>query len=126
MHDEKEDYEIGFGKPPKTHQFQPGQSGNSTGRPKGRLNTATILRNACLEKIQVKTPNGTRFISKYEAGMTQLANKAALGELPALRDLRVWISAYPVMPDLERNPPNIIVQFVKPDGNGGSRKQRPH
>ena len=28
-------YVVGFGKPPKNTQFQPGQSGNPKGKPKG-------------------------------------------------------------------------------------------
>ena len=30
------DYEVGYGKPPKKHQFKPGQSGNRQGRKKSR------------------------------------------------------------------------------------------
>ncbi len=29
-----DDYEVGYGKPPKEHQFKAGQSGNPRGRPK--------------------------------------------------------------------------------------------
>lgn len=32
-------YETGYGKPPKNKQFQKGQSGNPNGRPKKKLNT---------------------------------------------------------------------------------------
>lgn len=32
--DRKRDYEVGYGKPPKKHQWKKGQSGNSAGRPK--------------------------------------------------------------------------------------------
>jgi hypothetical protein len=33
-----DNYEVGFGKPPKGTKFQPGQSGNPAGRPKGAKN----------------------------------------------------------------------------------------
>jgi hypothetical protein len=32
----KGDYAVGYARPPKANQFQPGQSGNLTGRPRGR------------------------------------------------------------------------------------------
>ena len=49
------DYEIGYGKPPKKHQFKPGQSGNRKGRPKGTKNTATLLREILDRKIELRT-----------------------------------------------------------------------
>ena len=33
----KGDYAVGYARPPKATKFQPGQSGNSTGRPRGRM-----------------------------------------------------------------------------------------
>lgn len=35
---QQRNYEVGFGKPPKEHQFKPGQSGNPAGSPKPRTN----------------------------------------------------------------------------------------
>ena len=37
-------------RPPKEHQFKPGQSGNKRGRPKGRLNMATIVERVARER----------------------------------------------------------------------------
>ena len=33
---ENDGYEVGYGKPPKEHQFKPGQVANPLGRPKGQ------------------------------------------------------------------------------------------
>jgi hypothetical protein len=78
-----EDYEVGYGRPPKHTRFKPGASANAAGRPKGVKNFATILVNALDAKITV-TENGKRKrISKREAIITQLVNKSAAADLRA-------------------------------------------
>jgi hypothetical protein len=83
-------YEVGFRKPPRRAQFQKGLSGNPKGRPKGSKNLASIFRKISEEKVQVNGPKGPRFISKLEAGITQLANRAAKGDQKAIDALIYW------------------------------------
>jgi hypothetical protein len=47
-------YDIGYAKPPREHQFQPGQSGNPQGRPKGAKSEAAILRDLLNRKVGVR------------------------------------------------------------------------
>ena len=49
-----DDYEVGYGKPPKHTRFQPGQSGNPKGRPKGTKNLKTDLTEELGERITVR------------------------------------------------------------------------
>lgn len=51
--DDKNNYEIGYGKPPKSSQFKKGQSGNPKGRPKGQKNTNTVMRDIMEEKVSI-------------------------------------------------------------------------
>lgn len=87
------DYEVGFGKPPKATQFKKGQSGNPRGRPKGSLNLATTLKRALNEKVMVAENGRQRTVSKGEAAIKQLVNRAAQGELPFIRMLLPAIQA---------------------------------
>ena len=80
-------YEVGFGKPPAGTRFQKGQSGNPKGRPKGALNMATVLARTLREKVVVNENGQRKVIPKLEAAVKQLVNKAASGDLRALRHL---------------------------------------
>ncbi len=62
---------IGYGKPPRRTQFVKGRSGNPEG-------------------VRVTENGGSRRISKFEATMLQLMNKAASGDLKAIRELLCW------------------------------------
>ena len=48
--DELEDYEVGYGKPPKSGQFKKGISGNPPGRPKKPSDFASELKKELSQK----------------------------------------------------------------------------
>ena len=82
------DYDIGYGKPPKRTQFQPGVSGNPRGRPRGSRNVRAALREDQLaklifqeanRKINVREDGRLRKITMAEAILRSLAAKAAQG-----------------------------------------------
>ena len=78
------DYQVGFGKPPAATRFKKGRSGNPKGRPKGKPNAATAILRAPKVKVVINENGRRREVTKFEAAMTQLANKAAGGDLKAL------------------------------------------
>jgi hypothetical protein len=81
------EYEVGYKRPPKSTRFAKGQSGNAKGRPKGAKNFATVLHAELNARISV-TENGVRkTISKREATVKHVVNKAASGHLPAAKML---------------------------------------
>jgi len=85
--DDDSGYEIGFGKPPKHSRFRKGLSGNPKGRPKGKRNLATVLERTLQEKVVIEENGARRTVTKLEAAIKQLVNKAAAGDLAALRQL---------------------------------------
>jgi hypothetical protein len=81
-------YEIGFGKPPRHTQFQQGCSGNPKGRPRGSKNSTTLLIEA-LQEPGIVSENGRRKkITKKQAIIKQIVNKAASGDHRAIQFLR--------------------------------------
>jgi Family of unknown function (DUF5681) len=84
-------YRVGFSMPPKHTQFTKGNSGNPKGRPKGSQNLSTILAKAGRQRVRVTTNGKVRFITKFDATLLQLTNKAAAGDLKAIRELLCWI-----------------------------------
>jgi hypothetical protein len=78
---------VGYGSPPTTARFQKGQSGNPRGRPKGSLNVASVFTKTLREKVVITEHGQRKAVTKLEAAIKQLVNKAASGELRALRQL---------------------------------------
>ncbi len=77
----RDDYDIGYGKPPKDTRFQPGQSGNLKGRPKGSLNLKTVVEQALKKSsdpAQKKKPR--RKTSKLEAIVDVHVERAEQGD----------------------------------------------
>ena len=81
-----EEYTVGYGKPPKHTQFPHG-NGPGKGRPKGAKNMKTIVNSATGAKVTSKSNGKLKKISKIEAAVHQLANKAAAGDLKAIEKL---------------------------------------
>lgn len=78
--DKGDDYEVGYCKPPKGKQFQPGQSGNPKGRRKGSRGLKTDLDAALSQKLTITVAGRKRKGTTQELAMYALAVKAATGD----------------------------------------------
>lgn len=93
----KEEYDVGYKKPPKHSQFPPGKSGNPKGRPKKEkdeektteLNIKKILTETIQEEILVQKNGKSEHKPKLKIHLEQLVNKALTGNQEASRELRL-------------------------------------
>jgi hypothetical protein len=85
--DDRGDYQVGYGKPPRHTQFAKGQSGNPRGRPSGSKNLATLVSEALNEMVIVTEDGGRRKITKREAMIKQLVNRSAKADWRAIKIL---------------------------------------
>ena len=74
-------YTVGYGKPPRAHQFKPGQSPNPEGRPKGSKNEATIIKEILGQKIKIREGGKIRTITVHEAMFRRFAEKSLAGDI---------------------------------------------
>jgi hypothetical protein len=74
------DYRVGYGKPPQHTRWRKGQSGNPKGRLRGVRKSGPLVE-AFRERVTVIEDGRRRKVTKLEAALRQLANRAARGDL---------------------------------------------
>jgi hypothetical protein len=71
--------DVGYGRPPRQHQFQPGRSGNPKGRPRGAKNESTILREIFERKIETRSSGRSRKITILEGILLRITEDSLKG-----------------------------------------------
>ena len=71
--------DVGYGRPPREHQFKPGQSGNPKGRPKGARNEATILQDVLNRKVTIRDGGRSRKIPVMEGIILRIIDDSLKG-----------------------------------------------
>lgn len=82
-----DDESVGYGRPPKQHQFPKGKSGNPKGRPKGAKGLKTDLKEELASKITVKIAGQEHTGTKQRLALKALTIRAAMGDLKAINQL---------------------------------------
>jgi hypothetical protein len=76
-------YEVGYGRPPKSSQFQPGKSGNPKGRKRKPKSTQDQMRTILSKRITIAEGGQSKRLTLQEVMLRSIGNKAAKGDLRA-------------------------------------------
>ncbi|WP_424244245.1 hypothetical protein Dip510_001446 [Elusimicrobium posterum] len=83
------DYKVGYGKPPKEHQFKPGESGNRRGRPIKKIEARNLFNEELCAQLNTSVfanEGGKRKrISVKEAIARRLLSDAMNGKISAIK-----------------------------------------
>lgn len=116
---EQEDDSVGYRKPPANTRFQPGQSGNPNGRPKGSVNLKTDLRSELSERIRIREGERSLKVSKQRAMLKALIAKALKGDARAANVILTLVgklfepeAAAEEMPALTADDQAILERFL--------------
>ena len=113
-----DDDKVGYGRPPKAHQFRPGQSGNPRGRPKGTRGFKADIRDALSATVEMTDKGRKRVISVQAAAIKRLVQRAVgAGDLRAIERLLNYAQALDAVgpetrPPLDDDDRALIADFV--------------
>jgi hypothetical protein len=85
--DQDDDYEVGYGKPPKSGMFKKGQSGNPKGKQKRVKNFRTEVNDMLATKVTVTAAGKPKLVGTTHAALMRLREKALKGDPRALNSL---------------------------------------
>jgi hypothetical protein len=79
-----DEYDIGYGKPPRATRFAPGKSGNPKGRPKRPPSElGDIVKGVFDASVRYREKGRTRTATRREAALTRHVQRAANGDVQA-------------------------------------------
>ena len=94
MSDGKNKAGVGYGNPPDSYKFKPGQSGNPGGRPKGSKSWKSVIEAELGMEIGLKEQGLELKVTKMEAFAKRLVSDALAGNPKALGELLRQLNKY--------------------------------
>lgn len=116
-------YEVGYCKPPEHSRFQPGRSGNPSGRPKGTQNFKTLFQKIMREQISLREGSVTKKISKAEAILRGLAIGAMKGDTRSVMALFKLAEQTGEFEEARANNHELFVSWMTDADNEGPNRE---
>jgi len=110
------DDDVGYSRPPRAHRFQPGESGNPKGRPKGAKNEATLLYELLHRKIEIRENGRTRKITILEAMLHRLAEDSLKGNVKSAAFLLNRLAAMAsgiAAPEINQDDQAVLAAYIR-------------
>jgi hypothetical protein len=104
------DYVVGYGRPPATSRFKPGQSGNPKGRPRKSQDLGSILQRVLDSRVSIQENDRRRRITIREAIVRGLVTDAARREPKELRMLFALMARHQAAPDAARDTASLAAE----------------
>ena len=103
---------VGYGKPPTDPQWKPGQSGNPSGRPKGRGDLLQEAAAILSEPVTARTPDGRSIsLGALEGAYLALCKKALKGHDPSLYEaIKIMFEVMPDGEEKQANAPALLLE----------------
>ena len=99
----------GYGRPPKSTRFKPGQSGNAKGRPKGARNLKTDLASLLKKRVPIREDGELRHVSRQEAMLLTLYSQAIQGDTKAASQLLTMVTKTETQ-DTSPSRPDVVTE----------------
>lgn len=114
----KKEYEVGYKRPPREHQFKPGQSGNPKGRPKKNKSFSEDIKDEMNELIQIQEQGKLKKITKQTALVKRVVTDALSGKTSAIKLLFQILSSKDfevkdLEEDLSQEDQTILADYIK-------------
>ena len=108
----EEDYDVGYGRPPRHTQWKPGQSGNPKGRPKRIKDFEKLFELELDQRIQITDRGEPCTLSKRELVVKKLINDALQGDRSAMKLVVSLMQRSPSVEGFEPDPADREALFA--------------
>jgi hypothetical protein len=128
----RQDYEVGYGRPPVATRFQRGNRCNPRGRPRQMKTASQLIDEVMNSKIRIVVEGKTKTMTKQQVIIHNLVNAAARGDAKAIHTLFALKTRYQdssetaINPsDLDASDRKIIEEYWAKASTDGSVRERP-